>query len=112
MSYTREEIIHTYRVDANGVIRNLGKFEAEMLYVPYFWDSGMNGFADEDISNVWFFRVDADDRRKFPEIGDIYGLSLWESEQGFVYCSEYETEAEYDKFVQGYLDAELSGDYE
>jgi len=36
---TREQITSEYNIDDNGIIRNPGKFEGEMLYVPYFWDA-------------------------------------------------------------------------
>ena len=52
---TREEILKDYTVDASGRIRTPGQFEAEMLYVPYFWDAYLNGFSDRDDGEVLGF---------------------------------------------------------
>jgi hypothetical protein len=40
---TRTEILAQYQVGSDGVIRSPGKFEGEMLYVPFYWDIAMNG---------------------------------------------------------------------
>jgi len=62
-----------------------GKFEGCAPYVPYFWDIGMNGFADVDDGPTWKFRVDDDDRALFPELKGRRWVSLYESDSGFVY---------------------------
>ena len=92
---TRDEILAHYNVNDAGVITSLGKFEREMLYVPYFWSHGLEGFYSEDTGSVYFFEIGPEDRTLFPEIGNIYGLALEESDTGFVYCVEYDTENEY-----------------
>ena len=68
---TREEIKAQYTVDDSGVIRTLGKFEAEPVYAPYFWDSGMNGMSDEDENGVWFFVLSPEDKAEFPDLRTI-----------------------------------------
>lgn len=105
----RDTIVANYRVDARGTIRSPGKFEGEMLYVPHYWDCVLDGAADEDAGREAFFRVTDADRQLFPELGAIYGLSLRESDQGFVDCEEYDTAAEYDAAVTA-AEAESSGD--
>jgi hypothetical protein len=44
---TREEILANYTVSDRGTILSPGKFEGEMLYVPYFWGMSMEGGCDE-----------------------------------------------------------------
>jgi hypothetical protein len=92
---TREEIKAQYTVDDSGVIRDLGKFEAEPMYAVYFWDSGMNGMADEDENGVWFFVLSPEDKAEFPELADDYGVAIEESDTGFVYCTVFGTEDGY-----------------
>lgn len=92
---TRDDILRDYKVDSHGVIRRPGKFEGEMLYIPYFWEVGLDGLADDDIEvgndNVeWIFEITDDDRAMFPELGKTTVLKLWESDQGFVYSEETE----------------------
>lgn len=92
---TREEILSTYTVDDAGIIRDLGKFEAEPAYAVYFWDAGMNGMADEDENGVWFFVLSPEDKQEFPELAGEYGAAVEESDQGFVYCTVFGTEKGY-----------------
>lgn len=59
-----ELIKKDYNVDDNGIIRDPGKFEGEMYYVPYYYDLSMNGFSSEsggdvDAGGAWdFFELD------------------------------------------------------
>ncbi len=92
---TRAEILQAYIVSDSGVIKSPGKFEAEMLYVPYFWEQGLDGCSSEDISGVYFFEVGPEDRILFPEIGDSYGLALEETDTGFVVGTAFGTEKDY-----------------
>jgi hypothetical protein len=85
---TRQDILDNYDVNEHGIICSPGKFEGEMLYVPYFWDLGMNGCADEDEDGVWTFTImNFGDRVFFPELGNAKVIRLEESEQGFVYSA-------------------------
>jgi hypothetical protein len=89
---TRAEIEQHYKV-VGGQIRSPGKFEAEPVFLPHFWDMGMEGFSDDEFymgdTSVWAFKIDAKDVAEFPELRN-YGLRsgrkiyLWESDQGFV----------------------------
>jgi hypothetical protein len=81
---TRVDIKLDYQIDERGVIRSPGKFEGEMLYVPYFWDAFLNGCADGDDGEVLTFIVDSDDVREFPELADAKQVRLYEDSQGFV----------------------------
>ena len=89
---TRKEIEKDYSVDS-GVIQSPGKFEAEMLYVPYFWDKALNGLAEEDENGDFIFDVGDEDRKEFPELKDVVSISLWSDENGFVYCEVVEKDA-------------------
>lgn len=80
---TRKDIIDSYKV-IDGIIRSPGKFEGERIYVPHFYDIGLNGFADAEDGATWRFRVDSEDRQAFPELGRKTWVSLHESDSGFV----------------------------
>jgi hypothetical protein len=80
---TREEIEREYRV-LNGIIRSPGKFEGEMIYVPYFWDAYLNGNADRDDGNVIGFDIDANDKAQFPELKKRRTVKLYQRDDGFV----------------------------
>lgn len=97
---TREEIIKAYSPDVYGIIRQPGKFESEMLYVPYFWDASLNGMADYDFGKVLFFEISSADRANFPELGNYYGIGLEETEQGFVNSQIYYSKREYNAAVR------------
>jgi hypothetical protein len=83
---TREEIITQYNVGSDGIIRSPGKFEGEMLYVPFYWDIALQGFANLDDGEVFGFNIEPEDVALFPELNDRKSLRLWESDQGFVHC--------------------------
>jgi hypothetical protein len=83
---TRQDILNEYKVNEQGIIQSPGKFEGEMLYVPYFWDAYLNGMADDDDGNVLTFIVDSGDKNEFPELANITKIHLEESDNGFVYC--------------------------
>jgi len=82
---TRQEIERDYQI-RNGVIVSPGKFEGEPIYAPYFWEIGMDGFADSDDGKTYRFRITDEDRKLFPEIPRRRrSLHLYEDSQGFVY---------------------------
>jgi hypothetical protein len=95
---TRQEVCNAYEA-RHGIIKSPGKFEGEPLWVPAFWDVGLDGCPDEDAGNVWFFVVTDDDRAQFVELHDVYGVALEESDQGFVYSQTYATKADYDAAI-------------
>jgi hypothetical protein len=84
---TRQEITTEYTVDANGIIRNPGQFEGEMLYAPYFWDIYLNGGADEDDGDVLTFHVSSIDIEAFPELAGVKHIDMVQTDQGFVCCT-------------------------
>ena len=88
---TKQEIIKAYDVNEQGVITSPGKFEGEMLYVPYFWDHVMSGmgesFPDDNGTQTEAFCIIPEDAEEFTELADDVGryLYLWEDSQGFIH---------------------------
>lgn len=87
----RNDINTNYSPDARGRITAPGKFEAEMLYVPYLWnvvlEDGETDARWEEELCIATVSITDTDRKEFPELGDATEAELWESEQGFVYCT-------------------------
>ena len=99
---TLDNDVNAYDCDDNGVITSPGKFEGEQNYVPYFWNLGLDGCADTDISPdsftddethsnyltdhpVFGFGLTDADRAKWPELKGQDRIELWESDLGFVF---------------------------
>ena len=80
---TRADVLRDYTVQ-NGRIKTLGKFEGEMLYVPFFWEAYLDGGADRDNGKVLGFDVSAEDKREFPELRKRRTVKLIERDDGFV----------------------------
>lgn len=91
----RADIERIYTIRTDGVIADCGKFEGEMLYVPYFWESALEGAYSQDVNQVFFFQLDDTDRELFPELGDAVAIALEENDQGFVSCTTFGTMADY-----------------
>jgi len=69
----------------DGVVQDPGKFEGEMLYVIYFWNLYLDGWSDSDDSKILSFKVTAEDKAVFPELGRRRkAVKLYEDDQGFV----------------------------
>lgn len=80
---TRKEIEEQYNV-IDGIIRRAGKFEGEPVYVPFFWDIFLDGFADDDDGTIIKIKVNEEDRKEFPELKGATYVYLRETETGFV----------------------------
>ena len=61
-----------------------GKFEGEPVWAPSFWNAGLEGYADEDDSDAYWFDVTDDDRREWPSLAGIARVELREDSNGFV----------------------------
>jgi hypothetical protein len=72
---TRKEIEQEYAV-TNGRIASPGKFEGEMVYVPFYWEA--------NDGTVLRFRVTPEDKIEFPELIRRRVVRLVEDGQGFV----------------------------
>jgi hypothetical protein len=95
----RADALKEYEVDSLGIISSPGKFEGLPFYALHFWESLLDGGADEDINSVAFFVVNSEDRAEYPELADVYAVAMEESEQGFVYMAEYANQSEYSAAV-------------
>lgn len=75
------------------IIRAPGKFEGCASYAPHFYDSTLEGFADENMgTDGVIFYVSDEDRAEFPELDDATcAVLLTESDQGFVSVEELTT---------------------
>jgi hypothetical protein len=96
----RNAIFVSYEIDSSLIIRTPGKFEAESAWVPHFWESSLDGTADEltypDGATLYVVQIDGSDRAAWPEIeADKVAAVLEESDSGFVSCSLV-TQAELD----------------
>ena len=86
-----------------------GKFEEEHESVPYFWESVLDG-ADDEAGPYLFAKIAQQDREKFPELGETFGLSMYEDDFGFVHADWYETESEYEDALARAEDVEDDGE--
>lgn len=94
----REDILKDYDVNEHGIIQTPGKFEAEMLYVPHFYDFTLDGSGEvldwPDGAETYLVDVDDKDKKDWPELpADCVALHMEESGTGFVSC-ETLTESE------------------
>jgi hypothetical protein len=88
----RNAIFASYEIDAGLIIQSPGKFEAESAWAPYFWETTLDGTADElsypDGGTLYVVSIDDADRAAWPEIGqDHVAAILEDSDSGFVSCS-------------------------
>ena len=68
----------------NGVIRSPGKFEGEAEYVPYFWESMLDGGPDFENGRVMGAYITPEERKRFPALRKRRTVKLFEREDGFV----------------------------
>lgn len=80
---TRKDIEQAYDIDENGIITSPGKFEAEPVYVPYFWEFIKEGeeLGDDGLQ----LEISNEDIAEFPELTGYKYIILWESDAGFVF---------------------------
>ncbi len=90
----RERIIKNYHIE-NGIIQDPGKFQGQMLYVPYFYDKW--AWRDGDVG---FFVVNDSHRWEFPELDGVHAVALEELDDGSVHARVYWTEQEYENAVR------------
>lgn len=79
-----EAIKKDYDVDEDGIIQDPGKFEGEGYWVPYFYDLYMNGSYDEEGESWAWYKLDAEDFKKFPELEGSKSITIYFSDQGFI----------------------------
>lgn len=91
----REELLSEYTIQDDR-ITSPGKFQGERVYVPYFWEKGLEGWADYEADDDPVFIVMPEDRGLFPELNGTPAVRLHEDSQGFV------REVPVDKSVESY----------
>jgi len=84
ISKIRSEILRNYKINERGMISSPGKFESEMLYVPYFWNLGLEGSADRDNGKIFGFDISPEEKFVFPELRGRRTVKLYERDDGFV----------------------------
>ncbi len=95
-----------YTANKEGIITNPGKFEGELTVAAYFWEQANEGGATDEVfysgddTQFSFFVFDKVDKVLYPAIKDDYGMSLYESDNGFVHAVYYKTQEDY----QGSID--------
>jgi hypothetical protein len=81
---TRVETLASYNVDEYGVIRSLGKFEGEMIYIPHFYSVFLDGGGEDNGKRIRI-EIEQEDRTEFPELGKTKkAIKFYEREDGFV----------------------------
>ena len=83
------------------MIVDLGKFEGEPDYAPYFWEFVMMGDGEtiyDGDTPISLLGVDPADVTKFPELDGVDVIAVWEDSQGFVYVREL-TQRQADNFT-------------
>jgi hypothetical protein len=98
---TNEEM-ETIRKEGEEAVKGPGKFEGEQRYSPYFYDAIMDGGIGEDFyfgegkPEYTLYILEKEDKDIFPELENVYGVCLWESEQGFFNCIPLDSKEDYD----------------
>jgi|SRR4051812_12933393 hypothetical protein len=103
MLNTRNQVMSEYTV-TDGIIRDPGKFEAEPVYAPVYYDALLDGCGEdlafmEDGCGEYaaLVPVGDPDRIEFPELGSARYVLVSEGDTGFVSIQLIETEAEADR---------------
>jgi hypothetical protein len=98
---TNEEM-EAIRKEGEETVSFPGKFEGEGRYSPYFYNAIMDGGIGEEFyfgegePIYTLYVLESEDKEIFPELKDVYGVCLWESEQGFFNCIILDTKEDYD----------------
>lgn len=104
----RKAILDHYDVNYYGIIQNKGKYEQEMLYVPYFW--GQNDederIGDPDYIEWRVWEVTEDDERSFPELRQdaVTHVALRKHGDGFIISELLGTYYDLEEFQEDVAD--------
>lgn len=113
MALSREEVMEQYKTTprhgrergrACPTVTSPGKFEGEPIYVVSMWDASLDGGADDEIpdpdtggeSSIYVVIVSDDDLKEYPELKDIYAVSLWATDNGFVHHKDFPSKKAYE----------------
>ena len=85
---TREEIIKHYKVNEYGIVERPGKFEGEMLYIPYFYGIYLDGWHNVLQDGSISIPIEKREKEMFPELGKRKKVVRFNiDEEGFVWES-------------------------
>jgi len=80
-----KSLLSHYNINERGIITSPGKFEGEKIYVPYYWEAYLNGFADRDDGKVLGFDIGGEERAIFgPLLKGKRTVKLYARDDGFV----------------------------
>ncbi len=80
----RELVFTMFQVDETGIIRTLGPFEGQNLYIPYFWYLHISGYREDVQNGIVTFQVRMEDRAQFPELINHDIVRLMQQENGAI----------------------------
>ncbi|MCP5006540.1 MAG: hypothetical protein GY941_21760 [Planctomycetes bacterium] len=75
--------INQYNVQ-DGIIHQLGKFEAEPYYVPFLWYDMEEDYSGDCGEKSWNIEQDDELVALIPELARYRSIELYESDNGFV----------------------------
>lgn len=64
--------LHNYNWNSHGAITDPGKFEGEMLYMPYFWQVSLDGCGDIKPNGVISVEIEDLDIKAFEDWLDYF----------------------------------------
>jgi hypothetical protein len=94
--------LNLYTTDKNGIIQDNGKFEGEMVFIPYLWNDtpDENWINDERELSIYFAKKVRKDWPEYAEgLYNTYAVVLASDESGFVFA-DYISKDEYNKLKE------------
>jgi hypothetical protein len=81
----RSEILATFEIE-NSRITTPGPYAGEPIYVPYFWEKGVDGWADAEADDGdYIFVIMPEDRQEFPELGSKNMIRIHQEGSGLIF---------------------------
>lgn len=87
MIETRQDVYEHYEVNESGMIMSPGRFEGELVYVPYLYEVYLHGGHLSDDGEIITIEVEDKDRAMFPELENASRAYIQVTDTGFIYCS-------------------------
>ena len=80
-----KDIYNQFTVNEHGIIEDCGMFEGCKYFIPYYWNSFLNGIYDSLEGEYVIFDLFNDDKVMFPELIEYQQIRLYENKHGFIY---------------------------
>jgi hypothetical protein len=77
---------YSYTV-VDGIIQDPGKFEQQPRWLPYLWDTVLEGYGDDRDdagSIITTLLINSSDVDRYPELYEVVEIEIWETDAGFV----------------------------